>query len=409
MQAHLGLRYGQPPLNYIDDDNETDQLQKKLISTFGLDDPELLPLQEELLPLLEFYRVEDGEIVTSPDFVQDHLTFIVSGEFTLGYSDETLEETIGPGTIVGLSGYLMANDKLETSTQSLKSLSSGIVALVGWDRYALLPMSENANAALYDMLSNIAQVQLSRQMAYTTSQYRLLSIRQKGLGYIIAMLLCLTASMTSYSMYSARHFLNFSFAVLASTVYSIVIISLFAIFSWLIVIRMRIPKPLLGMRLSGLPFQVLMGAIISVPGILVMAVFRKIEAPSVGFWQMSPAVQVVNIQMGNPVIASVWFLLYLLFFTAFQQYTVRCGLQVPLMTAIGSRKPYTPWFANIATAIAFGGFHINFGLSAVLLTIAASFYWGVIFYYQRSFITVWISHAILGGAAFRWFGVLQLH
>ncbi|WP_310618691.1 hypothetical protein [Flexibacterium corallicola] len=385
-----------------------EELRELLVEAF----PALEPMVGELVRACRYERVPRDWQVSGSGYVSHELLFVVRGRVGVFDRQSPLQSKlirqVPQGGLVGSTSYLLANEEQETSTQILNMTITGVIALIPWDRHGSLPISAEANALFFKVMLEESAKRDHEQLGYLKGEFLLLTQRMWSMGVLAVLLLEAVSILTIYSV--SREFFPrlFTHPTLLPLWGSLAVLLLFFVQVRFMLKAMQIPRPQLGIQTKSIDKQVLWGALISLPLLVVMIALRDLLEPAFDSPELHFRKTELSLRHFFASLSNREFFCYLLFLVPLQQFVVRCGVQIPVVYALGSRWVYAAPIANIASAASFAAFYLFFGWKIVLLGFVFSIYWGIIFFFRRSLITILTSHWLLAGAAFTWFGFLKV-
>lgn len=231
------------------------------------------------------------------------------------------------------------------------------------------------------------------------------SIREKHERELNAMKLIASASAFLTRILTALSFYMFSLpgiALLTPLLPSNSLVSFFfiAAFSWLVVDYMRYRPEVrvawFHMTLARWPRQVLSGILWAIPLMLVFVVIKlaavNANPDKFAFFEPMRALG----RMGNPdyLLWGVFALVYALL--SFAQEFIRCAVQGTLEMISHNTNNGGYWKAIFVSDVVFASIHMHLGALFALQAFIAGFYFGYQFWKARSYLSVAVSHSLVG-------------
>ena len=271
------------------------------------------------------------------------------------------------------------------------------------------PALQSARGQLYRSFARTAAERLSSTTGLTAEMMSLALARQRRLAFHLGMTLTVMAGFVVLSNLSedlARLATPWRLdqAEFRSLFYSLFDSFLGVLFVFL-VRALDAPAETLGLQTADWTRQLGLGLLWSVPALIVACAIRAFAYPD------EAALSLYAWRPGAPPWSGAALSLlaaYVLFLCPVQEFIARAGIQAPIANAFGERRARLGAVVSAGVAaVSFGAMHIVYGVATVLLTTLVGLYWGVVFSFTRSVLAVSVSHAVLGVAAFYWFGLIR--
>ncbi len=369
------------------------------------------PVIREVLDCAQYYSLKAHELLLIEGESADRFFIILEGDLEVVKEDQDGAETVlshlRAGDVAGELAYIRAHIGPQRYVVSVRARRDTVVASLSWNRYGTLPTSTETNSMLFRYFARQAAHQLEQTSSRVLEEIK---IRSRRLQAYAVLLVANMIAMSSFALFISLYkgfFDQDGYGFVAMTAYSLSLNFILAAILFYIMKNLYLPPRLFGLEFTHLPSQFAYGIVMSVPIILVMAGIRYVLHPdeaALSFYFLSHQVQ--GPFMGWPELAFAMF--YALVMCPIQQFIVRCGMQVPVTSALGPHRLSSAFWGNFAASVAFSIIHLPYSKMAVLLTFLVSFYWGLLFQHRRSWVAVSTSHAIAGLAVFYWFGLLRI-
>ena len=359
----------------------------------------------------EWRRYPEGAALVREGELSDALFFLIEGRASIHRRTEgegrlpILERPAGE--VIGEISFLLDDPKACYSATVLVHGAAVCACLP----FATLraPALESARRRLYRSIARTAAERLSSTTGLTAETMSLALARQRRLAFHLGMTLTVMAGFVVLSNLSVDLAREAALWRLDQAQFRSLFYSLFDAFLgvlyFFLVRALDAPPETLGMQTTACGRQVASGLAWSVPALIGACGLRAFVYPNeapLSFYAM---------QAGAPFWSATGVSLlaaYVLVLCPVQEFVARAGIQAPIANAFGDRRARLGAVVSAGVAaVSFGAMHIVYGVATVLLTTLIGLYWGVVFSFTRSVLAVSVSHAVLGAAAFYWFGLIR--
>ena len=359
----------------------------------------------------EWRRYPEAAAVVREGEPADALYFLIEGRASIHRRTEgegrlpILERPAGE--VIGEISFLL-DDRQACYSATVLAHDRAICACLPFATLRTAAL-QSARLQLYRSFARTAAERLSSTTGLTAEMMSLALARQRRLAFHLGMTLTVMAGFVVLSNLSVDLAREAALWRLDQAQFRSLFYSLFDSFLGVLYVflvrALDAPPETLGLQTTDWRRQVASGLAWSVPALIVACALRAFAYPD------EAPLSLYALHDGAPAWSATTLPLlaaYVLVLCPVQEFIARAGIQAPIANAFGERRARLGAVVSAAVAaVSFGAMHIVYGVATVLLTTLIGLYWGVVFSFTRSVLAVSVSHAVLGAAAFYWFGLIR--